>query len=95
MRPDVAAARPRWCAVALLVAAIAAGCGSGVDVCDRYFEQYGRCFDKMGPAAGAAMRGNLERERQELRRLAKTADGRAQMVKQCSASLEAIRATCR
>jgi hypothetical protein len=77
-----------------LVLWLLAGCGSRVDVCDRYIERYSACFSKMGPEAAAAMKDKLARQRESFRALARTAEGRAQLVKQCTASLEAIRPTC-
>jgi hypothetical protein len=69
-------------------------CGSRVDICDRYLERYSACFAKMGPEVAAAMKRNLERQRERFSTLSKTDEGRAEMAKQCSASLEAIRSTC-
>ena len=77
------------CAVVLGTA-----CGNRVDVCDRYIDRYEACFAKMGPEATAAMKSKLQLQRETFRALAKTAEGRAQLATQCTASLEAIRSTC-
>jgi hypothetical protein len=71
-----------------------AGCGNRVDICDRYLEHYSACVSKMGPEAAAAMKDKLARQRESFGALAKTSAGRAQLVKQCTASLQAIRSTC-
>jgi hypothetical protein len=71
-----------------------AGCRNSVEICDQYLDRYQACFSKMGPEAAAAMKNNLARQREHFHDMAKTAEGRAELIKQCTASLAAIRDTC-
>jgi hypothetical protein len=67
----------------------------GVAACDQFLERYASCMTAAGPDAKAVMLRNLPARRKAFAELAKSAEGRETLARQCQASLDALAKSCR
>lgn len=85
-----------WLLVAALVT-LFGGCArkSGVEVCDKFLDEYSQCMSQAGLQVNAVVKKNLADQRARFKELAKTPAGRQQLARQCTASLDAVKTSCR
>lgn len=82
-------------AVALVVVVTECGCRSREpQACREYLDRLDACVARMDPTARHVVQAHLAHEREEFTRLAKSADSRAMIERECTASLQAIAGTC-
>jgi hypothetical protein len=79
------------CSLLLTVSCSSSSSGTGVAACDTYLAQVEKCANNpnVPEEAKNEYKKNLEKSREDMKKLASTAEGKTELEKQCKAMMDA------